>query len=265
MGRAAPPAKPLLVALTALAALAGAGPWKQGRACSCTNDPAFQLITPGLVDAAPPNTKIRAAVPAGPGTLVLRTDRGDEVPSTTRAFKTGGGVDLVELTPRAPLAPSTRYQVAFINPARHPSTVVFGLFRTGTAPDTAPPRFEPVGKATGHRVNDAQGSACEVEGPWVEIENVRANDPGRADARLTFGVWLGDAAGRIDASKPPTGMFLLGKEGPLVVGRDSLCSSSDFPFPKGGGPLSLGVAALDEAGNASAMQRVNVAIPGGAP
>lgn len=260
------PATPkwLLHATAALAALAGAAPPRQGRACSCIVGSPFRLLTPAGGKAAPLNARVRAEVPAGAGGVVLQRLDGGEVPAAARAFRTGGLVDVIELTPRNPLAPATRYRVAQIDPARHPATVVFGSFQTGDAVDKAPPRLEPLGQATGRRVSAPQGSACEVEGPWVEIEGVRASDAGRPEAQLAFGVWAGDAAGRVDATKPPTAI-LSADEGRLFVGRSSLCAMNDFPFPKRGGPLWLGVAALDEAGNASPVQRLKVELPGGAP
>ncbi|HEU4408253.1 MAG TPA: hypothetical protein VFS43_23525 [Polyangiaceae bacterium] len=254
----------LAAAATTLAAPGGPGEREAG-ACSCMG-PRLTLLSPERVDNAPVNARVRAEVPASrlPGSaankLVLRAVGGAEVAVTMRTFAPGGRVEVVELVPRASLEPSTRYEVAFVDPEQYPSTIVFGTFRTGGAADTTPPRLGRLGPASAHRSKRAGGGSCQIAGPWVVVEGVRADDPDRAGAQLSFGVWLGDASGGIDASKPPTTIVSASRR-VLHVGRTSLCDPHDFPLPKAG-PIWLGIAALDEAGNASPLRRVRVNMAG---
>lgn len=248
----------LRVGLVALVtALAGERVPEAG-ACSCVGAQAT-LLTPDRVDDAPLNTRVRVEMPSVYTTgarLVLRAVGSDaDVPTASRTM-TPGGLVISELVPQKPLAPETRYMVAFVDPARHPATTVLGTFKTGAAADNAAPQLDPLGATSAHVNPNATGGSCQVPGPWVTIETVRADDPGRKDAQLVFGVWLGDANGRIDATKPPTNL-LRSYDGGLHVGRSSLCDPRSFPFPSSRFAW-LGVAALDEAGNASAIRKVKV-------
>lgn len=244
------------VTLAAMAATHDAG------ACSCVG-PQLVLVGPSQVDDAPLNTKVRVETPSGGyagggGNVVLRVHGGANVATTSRTLTPGGWLATVELTPNAPLAPSTQYEVAVVDPSAHPSTTVLGAFKTGTAADTTAPRLDSVGNATVFRNPNAMGSACQVPGPWVQIDAVTAEDPGRPGARLLFGVWLGDAAGNVDPKKPPTGI-LSAHNHTLHLGQQSVCDPHSFPVPKAG-IMWVGIAALDEAGNASAMRKVKADI-----
>ena len=95
------------------------------------------------------------------------------------------------------------------------------------------------------------------------VDGLRAEDPGRPNAQLVYGVWLGDAAGNVDTKKPPTSVQRL-DNGRLHVGQTSLCDPNGFPIPKG--PVMwLGIAAIDEAGNTSPARRVRVDLAGARP
>jgi hypothetical protein len=269
MGRAAAWALVPIAALAAAsAATLGVPREREAGACSCVG-PRLALLSPDRVDDAPLNARVRVEVPANrsaggaPGKVVLRAVGGGEVAVTTRTFKPGGWVELAELTPKAPLAPSTQYELALLDPEQYPSTVVFGTFRTGVSADTTAPRLERLGPAVVHRNAQHGSGSCQIAGPWVTFENVGAVDPARAGAQLSFGVWVGDAAGRVDTSKPPVSLVSAGR-GAIAIGRTSLCDPHDFPLPKAG-PLVLGVAAIDEAGNASAARTVRVNLAGGVP
>lgn len=258
-----------LAALGAALAAPLGGAIRDAAACSCVG-PRASVIGPDRVDDAPLNVRVRAEVPrmgertsapSPPHDLVLRVHGGAVVETTSRVVAPGGWVMTVELAPKVPLAPATQYEVATIDPAAHPSVIVLGTFKTGTAPDTTPPRIDAMGAAVATKRPNAQGAACQVPGPWVTIGGVRAEDPGRPSAKLLFGVWVGDAAGNADTRKPPAA-FVRAHEGVLQIGQSSLCDPRSFPFPKGAASMWLVIAALDEAGNSSAPRKVKVDLAG---
>jgi hypothetical protein len=236
-------------------------------ACSCMS-PAAVLLTPDRGDDVPLNARVRVEVPAS-GALspvVLRVHKGAEVPATTRSA-TGGFYRSVELTPKKPLEPKTRYEVAYVDSDRHPSTIVFGTFTTGTTTDTAAPRIDAMGSATPHRVGAVSPggvivlSSCSTSDPWIVIDGVSASD--RAGAQLAFGVWRADPNGVVDDSKPPAAT-LLAHDGTLTLGRISTCDPHTFALPDKG-VVVLGIAAIDEAGNKSATKRLRVDMSAAVP
>lgn len=243
----------VLAALLALTVLAGA---PDARACSCSG-PHVRFLTPDRLDDVPLNTRVRLEVPArvrapSKGRRVLRVHGSTaEVQVTERSFSSGY-MDVVELLPTAPLAPSTQYEMAVIDPAEHPSTLVVGTFRTGTAADTAAPVVKNGGKAVAHRNVQFGGGSCSVQGPWIDVSALVAEDPSRPDAQILWGVWAGGPSGKIDPTKPPT--VIVGTWRDIVtIGKRSLCDPHDFPLPAAG-VFAFGLAPLDEAGNAGAMK-----------
>jgi hypothetical protein len=237
---------------------------REAGACSCVG-PQTALLGPDRIDDAPLNAKVRLDTPAaGSGSTgvrtVLRVHHGSEAPSTSRTIAPGGWLSTIELSPTGPLTAATRYEVALVDATQVPDTTVIGTFRTGSAPDTTAPRIDAMGPAIAFKNTNPMGSACQVAGPWVVIEGVRAEDPGRPEAQLVFGVWLADASGTIDPKKPPTAV-VSARDGTLHIGQTSLCDPHGFPMPKSPAML-LGIAALDEAGNASALRRVRVDLAG---
>jgi hypothetical protein len=237
-------------------------------ACSC-GTPTLTLVTPDRLDAAPLNTKVRVdafgialdALQKGTSKLVLRALGGQDVAVKTSApLGPAMGMTTIELTPVAPLAPSTRYAVAVVDAKRRPSTLVFGTFTTGTAADTTPPRLVKLGAVAAEHQPSASSASCGVPGPWVRAEGIEAVDPDRKDAQLAYAVWLGDAAGKIDSAKPPAAV-VKSFNGKLLIGSSSVCDFRASPFPAA--PFVwLGIAAVDEAGNASPVERVRVNLPG---
>lgn len=233
-------------------------------ACSCV-PPDAALLAPDRSSAAPLNAKVRIEVASyGKAPVpVLRVHGGADVPVKTRKLG-GGDLDVLELTPVTPLAPATQYEVATVDDARHPPIHVLGTFKTGASPDTTPPRIERMGNVAATRPGSrAMSSSCGVPGPWVTVDELEASDPGRPDAQLAYAVWLGDASGKIDDTKPPT-RILAGMPRALVIGRSSLCDPHDFPFPATTHAW-LGIAAIDEAGNTSALRKVKVDLKAGKP
>ncbi|MDB5215756.1 MAG: hypothetical protein JWO86_3683 [Myxococcaceae bacterium] len=251
-------------AAVALTVLSGAlvSTEREVGACSC-GGPDTTLLGPDRVDDTPLNTKVRVEVPAGtaPGSLLLRVHgRAAPLPAPPRVIAPGGWTSFVELTPIAPLEPSTRYEVVTVDASKVPPNRVFGTFTTGRAEDTTAPRIDAMGPAIAYKNTNVMGSMCMVPGPWVTIEGVVADDPGRGDAQLVFAVWLGDASGAIDTKRPPTALTTV-HAGRIDLGQTSLCDPHAFPFPKA--PVAwLGIAAVDEAGNTSALRRLRVDLAG---
>jgi len=232
---------------------------REAGACSCAAA-TITLAGPDRVDDAPRNARVRVEVPQARGPsarpVVLRVHGGSEVPTSSRTTASGGALSTLELVPGAPLAAATQYEVATVDPASVPAITVFGTFRTGSASDVTAPRIDALGAASAFKIANARGEACQIQGPWVIIEDVHASDPGRPDAQLAFAVWLGDAAGNVDTRRPPTAI-VWSREDRLTIGQSSLCDPHAFPIPKATS-MVLGIAALDEAGNQSTLRRVRV-------
>jgi hypothetical protein len=117
----------------------------------------IQIVSPDRVDDAPLNAKIRLEVPIDERAL-YSTARwccahadpgvaGCAIAVAPRMVPYSKGLGLLELTPLAPLAPSTRYEVALVDRAGFPHQTVLATFRTGAAVDTTAPRFECLGAA----------------------------------------------------------------------------------------------------------------------
>lgn len=245
-------------------------------ACMCIREP-IRMLTPRGQDDAPLNTRVRFNItlhwlnPAEGHRFVLRESAtGVEVPTTMRGPfppRAGAGTEgIVELLPKAStLAPATRYEVALIKPKEHPSTTVFGTFRTGNLVDKTAPAMDPITKfqvgGVSHQLPSGVivVSSCGGDTPHVMIDRVASRDPARPNAQLLYAVWLGDSTtGRIDSTKPPTGIFEA-RDGSLTIGAANLCQM-DFPFPQNVPFVWLGVSAVDEAGNASAPQMLKVVL-----
>lgn len=246
-------------------ALAVTGVAHEASACSCVG-PQLELTVPVPATDAPLLTRVRIALPdparrRANGAVVLRKHGGASVATTSRTFADGRWVATLEIVPAAPLAPDTTYEIAVVEPDAHPSTTVVAGFTTGKTLDTTAPQLDALGAAAVHRNARAMSSMCQTSGPWVTIDGALAHDPSRPDANLVFGVWLGDANGVIDTKKPPT-TLRTAHQGVLVIGQQSTCDPYSFPFPRGG-VVWLGIAAIDESGNTSAVRRVRVDL--GAP
>src|SRR4051812_31398136 len=94
-----------------LALIAGAAIPRDAHACSCREPPPV-LLTPDRNDEAPLNTRVRVEVPMAGDVpdVVLRVHQGDVVPATKRATK-GAWLASVEIVPKKPLDPKTRYEI----------------------------------------------------------------------------------------------------------------------------------------------------------
>ncbi|WP_146646017.1 hypothetical protein [Labilithrix luteola] len=227
----------------------------KAEACSCMA-PREVLVGPDRVDDAPLNTRVRFEVPSGAkGDFVLRAYEGARVETTARTFL-DGDLTFVELTPKSPLAPFTRYEIAVVRPSEYPCTTVLGTFRTGVVADNLAPKLESVGRAVARGGAHPGGGNCSIAGPWIEVGPVKVSDPDQPNARLLLAVWMGDAAGNVDTSKPPTTILPIRGE-KLTIGKSSLCDPHDVAIPRA--PfVSLAVAAMDDAGNLSAPRKLRV-------
>jgi hypothetical protein len=238
-----------------------------GHACSCIG-PELEVLSPRRPDGLPLNARVRVAMPAvGAGQafprLALRVHGGAEVVGRTRVYP-DVAESVIELTPTAPLSPSTRYEVAVIDPSQHPSTTVLSTFVTGTSVDTAAPVLDGLGVVSGHVSTRSGGGDCTIPGQWVTIEGWKAHDPGREHPELVFAIWGANAQGILDTNRVPDALLSPSEYNrSITIGRSSLCSTRDFPLK---GPIvPLAVAVLDEAGNASAPRRIRVDITRNAP
>lgn len=250
-------------------------------ACVCARFKSVVVLAPNRLDETPRNTRVRLELSpnyvegSSARRVVLRaTGSGTIVPTLEYGPTPKEGVSAVmELAPRTLLEPRTRYEVAVLSPkvGAYPSTQVVTTFVTGTTIDTVPPELDPLGKVTvgglpkSKSIGVAGGvvvivdDSCGGDTPHVAIDRVSARDPERPNARLVYGVWLGDRkTGKIDYARPPTGIFLAGDSGSLVIGARDSCAM-EFPFPDAPS-ATLGVAALDEAGNQSKPQTLSVAL-----
>jgi hypothetical protein len=222
-------------------------------ACSCVG-PALAFLSPVRADAAPLNTHVRLEVPnpTWASTFVLRAHRGAAVPTRAEVLS-GGGMSVVDLTPLAPLAAVTRYEVATVDPNTHPSTTVIGTFKTGTAVDTTPPRLDSVGKVTTHlNLGMVGGGTCSIRGPWITLSGYAIQDPGRKEASLAFAIWTPDSGGKLDTNLPPDTLLFPFRE-EVSIGQTSLCDPRSFPL--NGPTAQFAIAVVDEAGNKSGEKR----------
>ena len=231
-------------------------------ACSCM-PPEPTLLSPQRATDVPINAKVRLEMPSygvPNAQIVLRVHGGANV--DTKSRKTGGQrVEVVELTPLAPLAPDTRYELVTIDAQRHPPNHVLGTFKTAAnaVTDATAPRIDKMGSVFAERTGQLRTS-CSVPGPWIVVNDLWASDPGRPGAQLVYGIWLGDNAGNMDTSKMPT-RILRPSGTSLVIGQASSCHFQDFPIPST--PFTwIGIAAIDEAGNQSAVKKVRVDLAG---
>jgi len=247
-----------LAATVVLLSLAAPVTEREAAACSCVG-PRPGVLALVHVDDAPLDMKVRVEVPRAVKAqrVVLREPGGREVATTSREITGPGWLTLVELSPVALLSASTRYEVAILDPVNHPSTTVLATFKTGTKEDKSPPVLSSLGRATAARNGMVMSGMCQTAGPWVVVEGVRAEDPGRPNAQLLYGVWTADAAGKVDVTKPPAAILERLEDGSLELGRSSSCDPHDFAFPKVAA-FTVGIAAIDEAGNVSPPRTVRV-------
>lgn len=221
----------------------------RAHACSCIKYGDHPLFY-DLADA-PLNFRPRVSLMprAEPPKLVLRPFLGAAVPCNARTWTDDQYLD-VELVPTKPLAPKKLYEVFLDND-------LLARFVTGTTIDRTAPVLTSVGTAASG-VNPSM-MACNAKGPWVNLDPMSANDPGRPHAELLYAVWLLEPNGVLDPTRPPDRLLPLRKS-VLELGKESICQNHDFPIPKAK-TMTVAVAAVDDAGNASDPQTMTVQLP----
>jgi hypothetical protein len=238
---------------------------RDAAACSCV-PPEPQLLSPERSVAAPLNTKIVVLVPSHlAGRLELARVGAKTKISAREQRRVLGDVIQLEISPASPLEPGARYSVSWVDPSESPSTLVFGSFKTADMRDDKPPSLAKLGTATPYRLRNPMGSMCQTAHPWVEISAVEGSDPGRAQARLLYAVWVDDGTGKLNTKLPPSALLPLDEKGVLRIGNASLCTPLKFPFPNRPQQLVLAIAAVDEAGNTSPARSVRVALGAAQP
>lgn len=224
-------------------------------ACSCA-PPRPEMLSPARLAKAPVNARVRLTLPNYlKGSLVLRKHQGADVPHQ-RIDSAGRSMPHVELVPKQQLEPNTRYEVALVNPEEHPSTFVFGTFVTGTDVDTVAPTDPKITRTVVNAQRWSAMTSCAVGTPWAQIVLNKSEDPGRTDVPVLYAVWAATGKAKIDLNGPPTA-FVQEAEGKLKLGRTSYCDPDEFPLPTNG-TVSLAIAAVDPAGNRSAVQRTTL-------
>lgn len=250
--RQAPSAAP--IAATALALSLATWGARDAHACSCM-EPELALIGPDRVDDAPTNTRVRVDVPNGStARLLLRAFGGADVPTAAQQGESTDWTHLVELTPADPLAPGTRYEVVAESPDAHPRFTVVGTFKTGLGPDTTAPVLEAPGRVSVWKNPSANGANCLSPGPWITVEGLRAQDPGRPTATLLYAVWLKKT--KADPKSIPS-IIRAAPGGTLQIGRSNDCDPHGLTLSKAPN-FAMVVAAVDEAGNVSAPKTIRV-------
>lgn len=248
--------RPALPAVATLFIASGVFVTHHAHACSCS-PPQPQLLAPMHTTNAPTSSHVRIALPTylNKGRVVLRQHLGAEVPSKM-VESPMSSISHVDLIPEKPLAPNTRYEVALVRPEQHPSTLVFGTFATGQTVDTQAPSAPKIKSTVVNGQRWSTMTSCSVNTPWIEMTLQTSVDPARDDAQMLYGVWASNGRGVVDLNAPPTA-FVQEEKGKLKLGRLSYCDFDEFPLPTKGS-LTLAVAAIDESGNRSAVQRVTV-------
>jgi hypothetical protein len=244
-------------------------------ACSCSRPGVEVSPRNDAKHPAPLNPEIRVSVWIGElkldeDSLVVQTaGKKPVVVEVERRASTSGSLRIVTLTPKAPLAPETRYEVRAAAPGGgKPATV--GEFTTGKASDDKPPEWSGVGAAS-LQVQGKNPGMCSTGDAWVKIElaGKGASDDGTPADALVYGVWLDDAgagkpavAGKDD--KPPGPPLTVVKAwggSHIALGRASLCQADNFSLPKAGkgkNELKLKVAPIDLAGKVGKLAPVTV-------
>lgn len=224
-------------------------------ACSCV-PPRPVLLSPESSVKAPVNTHVRIALPSYlKGTLVFRKHKGADIPFQ-RFNSPAQRTPHIALVPSQNLEPDTRYEIALVNPEAHPSTFVFGTFVTGTDVDSTAPTNPKITRAVVNAHRSSMMTSCAVSTPWAQIFLNKSEDPDKTDMPVLYAVWSASGKEKIDLNGPPTA-FVREDGGKLKLGRTSYCDPDEFPLPSSG-TVSLAIAAVDSAGNRSAVQRTSL-------
>jgi hypothetical protein len=240
------------VALLAALSAAVAG---QARAGCAVPEPALWL--PSDEGAAPRNSRVTLTLGGQAGlvrSVELRVSGGGPPLAIRRRALAGPvGQQVLELTPEAPLQPDTTYELVARRPEGwHPSQWIFGAFTTGQNLDDV----APVLRVLAARWRRADGPGGRVASLQVQVA---LRDGERALGTALYAVWLPNDSGSFDASAAPD-VYVPGRGDVLELSPADTCPGLAVPLPSRLGRWELGLAALDPAGNRSAVQRVVVDI-----
>jgi hypothetical protein len=203
--------------------------------------------------------------PARSEHFVLRPVGGQPIAVTSTPLHLGTHDTLV-LTPTAPLAANTEYDLVML---RGENAVPYAKFVTSEGIDATAPTW--TGDLVGTFVpadtcrvdcNERRGARVEITAP------IPADD--RSGAELVE-VWVTSGA-RIDYTKPATanvlvnadegtGDIALGAVAPhvtIVVGGAGPCKQQSIALPRGATQVRIGMKVIDRAGNASEPRELDV-------
>ena len=162
-----------------------------------------------------------------------------------------GEMTLVELRPKKPLRPKTRYRVVHrLQRGDQVFEEVLSTFTTTAGPDHTGPVWEDVGVHASYYWYEQVCCLCGNGQPYIEIRP----DP-LVEATL-YAIWVSRGE-RIDFDRPPDA-YARASYGTLALGSGSVCRSSNFAVPPTLPKLLLGIRAMDVAGNFSEPWRVTV-------
>lgn len=212
--------------------------------------------------------------------LELRTAPGPDRAPRTIPIETiearSGDVATYRITPRAELDANRRYEVLAVLDAK-PGALprerrLLGTFRTGATFDTARPTWTGIRslelvpwrpQPTGSR---GKGTIRIAFGPqplrtYADIWGRTALDAETPADLVTYAVRIADASGRVDHASMPRGYFRgaidldpadRSPDRLFWLGQVNECFAHTFDFPEHG-KLTIGVTAVDLAGNESPM------------
>jgi hypothetical protein len=219
----------------------GAAGERTAHACSCAQ-PALRVV-PRPNDRAPRNTHVWVEVPPGLAEAAV-TLRGVEVGPVDQRRYGSGGVRVIEIIPRRPLAARSRYQVLVAGE-------LAGELVTGDQIDEAPPTWD--GLQSG-AVSAGVVAGCGAGEPFVTLGLGRRDDDTTPAPALRYAIWVGGAGKPIDYERPPTTVVSSWGDR-LSLGHESRCSPPNLELP---GTLAVGVRVVDLAGNASPPSEADI-------
>ncbi|MBI4508315.1 MAG: hypothetical protein HY698_01680 [Deltaproteobacteria bacterium] len=223
--------------------------------------PGFK-VEPSALDMAPLNTRVRITFPreAKSDKVLIREKLAKGAPrapvvvkSERRDFQSAD-FRMAELVPDAPLAPLTRYEVLVLHSGGKETAI--GEFSTGGEPDTTPPSWEGLVKATFFQL-PATCCNCSTGSPYATLVTSKATDPESKSSALSYEIWASDENGQVDFSKPPL-MILRDWSGHISLGHQSQCTPANFRFPEKRTSLKIGVRVVDLAGNQGKPSEIEI-------
>lgn len=204
--------------------------------------------------------------PARKERFVLRPTGGQPVAVTSERLHVNSYETMV-LTPTAPLAPKTEYELVML---RGDNVLPYSTFVTSDGTDAAAPTWTGelqakfvAADACSVECNDRRGARVEITAP------APADDRSGADLAA---VWITSGAA-IDYSKPPSGYVHAAPEddsnsiqlGPpvpphvtIVLGGPGPCTEESIALPRGAKQVRVGMKVIDRAGNASEPREIQV-------